>query len=101
MPTKLELEKTNKQLKAKVKELMKKLEETIVVKKDEDENLTEPAVSIIKVGKKYQLVELRFNPETKQAKVIEIRDAHKLTDDFGMAEFAISQFVIEKIMNRF
>lgn len=101
MPTKLELEKLNKQLKASVKELTAKVKEVTIVEKVEESELTEPAISVIKQGDFYKLVELRFNPDSGQAKVVDIRDASKNNKDFALAEFFGSEFFIEKIMNRF
>ena len=101
MPTKVELEKLNKKLKADLKEATAKLKEALSMKEKSDEGLTEPAISVIKQGDIYQLVELRFNPETREAKVIDIRDASKNNKDYSLAEFFGNKFFIEEIMNRF
>lgn len=88
-----ELLEENNMLKDKLKELL-----NLAKNKEQVEGMDCVAVGIVKLDGLYKLVEVKYNPITKDAQVVDVRDANKNNKDFALAAYSAKEFLITKIM---
>ena len=88
-----ELEQENALLKEKLKELL-----SLAKSKEEFSGLECTALGVVKIDGLYKIAELKYNPITKQAQVIDVRDAAKNNKDFSLALYSAKEFLVTKIL---
>ncbi len=90
---KQELFEENQVLKAKLKELL-----GVAKQAEEIVGLTHTAMGVAKLDGQYKLVELKYNPISKEAQVLDVRDIGKNNTDFALAIYGAKEFLVTKIM---
>ena len=93
--TKAQLLEENALLKGKLKEMLGKAK-----KAQEAGDMEDIALGVTKVDGRYKLVELRYNPISKEAKVVEVRPAGKNDNDYSIAMYNAKVFLVENIMEQ-
>jgi hypothetical protein len=83
----------NTMLKDKLKELL-----SLAKNKEEIQGLEHTGLGLAKIDGQYKLVELKYNPITKEAQVTEVRDASRNNVDLAMAIHGAKEFLITKIV---
>ena len=99
---KKDLEKENKELKDTIKMLYTKvqdLEKQLEVNEIESGSLTHVSLgACINEKGQYQLVEIDFNPNTKECANVKVFDPAKNVQDYAICLMAAKQYLVEKIM---
>ena len=99
--TKKQMQEEYDMLKASFLEIKDQIQELKNKENKELEELEEPAFGIFLTDDSiYKLIELRYNPVTKEAKVISIEDAAINNKDYSLAHMKLRERNTNVIMDR-
>ena len=100
MPTKKELEETIKKKNGLLREAKAKIAELLEANPlPTSDNLDEKAFAIIKRNGKFKEATIAFNAETKQAEVVEIKDASNIPEAVHMAHMR-AKILLEEMIDK-
>lgn len=93
--TKDELSEENKLLKEKLKGMVEKVKQTIV-----GEELDSIGFSMVKTGDAFNLVKIKFNVETHEARVESITPISPNPKDMAVAMYQAKKFLVDEIFQK-
>lgn len=99
---KKELENENKELKKLVKELQYQIKDLQLQQdsaKMEGEILPHTAMGIFKVGDKYMMADVKFDADSREAKVVDVRDAGRNNKSYATAHYT-AEMELDKLMKK-